>query len=79
MPAYMSVRLAGPGPFFMEWDGRPLSRPALVTGICRALVSAGVDVSRFSGHSFQIGTATTAAHFAFYFLVSSHFGSSACQ
>ena len=79
VPAYMSVRPAGSGPFFMERDGRPLSWPALVAGIRRALVSAGVDVSHFSGHSFRIGTATTAAHFAFYFLVSSHFGSSACR
>ena len=31
--AYMSVRPARPGPFFMEWDNRPLSRPALVAGI----------------------------------------------
>ena len=45
----------------MERDGQPLSWPALVAGIHRALVSAGVDVSRFSGHSFRIGAATTAA------------------
>ena len=51
--ANMSVRPAGPGPFFMERDSQPLSWPALV--------SAGVDVFRFSGHSFLIGAATTAA------------------
>ena len=51
--ANMSVRPAGPGPFFMERDGQPLSWPALV--------SAGFDVFRFSGHSFRIGAATTAA------------------
>ena len=31
--AYMSVHPAGPGPFFMEWDGHPPSQPALVAGI----------------------------------------------
>ena len=57
--AYMSVRPAGPCRAILY--GRPLSWPALLAGIRRALVSAGVDVSRFSGHSFQIGAATTAA------------------
>ena len=59
--AYMSICPPQPGPFIMERDGQPLSWPALVAGIRRALVSAGVDVSRFSGHSFRIGAATTAA------------------
>ena len=53
--AYMSIHPPWPGPFFMERDGQPISQPALVAGIRRALVSAGVDVSHFSGHSFRIG------------------------
>ena len=59
--AYMSICPPQPEPIFIKQDGRPLSLPALVAGIHRALVSAGVDVSRVSGHIFRIGAATTAA------------------
>ena len=42
-------------------NGRPLSRETLVRKLREALGSIGVDVSCYSGHSFRIGAATTAA------------------
>ena len=45
----------------MYQDGRPLSRVDLVAAVRQALAADGLDVSRFNGHSFRIGAATTAA------------------
>ena len=59
--AYMAVRGNTSGPFFMLKNGRPLSRETLVRKLREALGSTGVDVSCYSGHSFRIGAATTAA------------------
>ena len=59
--SYIALRGVGPGPLFLFQDGTPLSRPALVGAVRRALESQGLDVSRFNGHSFRIGAATTAA------------------
>ena len=59
--SYLSVRPSGPGPLFMYQDGRPLSRVDLVAAVRQALAADGLDVSRFNGHSFRIGAATTAA------------------
>ena len=42
-------------------DGRALTRERLVVEVKRALERAGVDSSHYSGHSFRIGAATTAA------------------
>ena len=59
--AYLSLRPATPGPLFSLQSGMPLSRQYLVTAIRRALSLAGMDTAQFHGHSFHIGTATTAA------------------
>ena len=56
--SYLSVRPSEPGSLFMYQDGCPLSRVDLVAAVCQA---DGLDVSRFNGHSFRIGAATTAA------------------
>ena len=50
-----------PGPFFMFSDGRFLTRARLVSRLKAALVIAGVEDKKYSGHSFRIGAATTAA------------------
>ena len=42
-------------------DGRPLTRSAFVTRLRRGLQTAGLEMSRFSGHSLHIGVATSAA------------------
>ena len=46
---------------FRLQDGTPLSRSLLVTWLKQNLAAAGIDSSRFSGHSYRIGAATTAA------------------
>lgn len=58
---YMAVRGTASGPFFMLRSGRPLSREFLVRKLGEASSSSEVDVSCYSGHSFRIGAATTAA------------------
>ena len=59
--AYLAVRGREPSPFFKFGKGTPLSRTALVSRMRTALGSSGVDASKYSGHSFRIGVATTAA------------------
>ena len=59
--AYLAVRGREPGPFFKFATGTPRSRTALVSMMRTVLGSSGVDASKYSGHSFRIGVATTAA------------------
>ena len=59
--AYMVLRGAASGPFFRFADGRPLTRERLVAAVRAALREASIDDSNYSGHSFRIGAATTAA------------------
>ena len=61
MLAYMVVRGKIAGPLFRFSDGKPLTRQRLVTAVKDALVKAGVEPGQYSGHSFRIGAATTAA------------------
>ena len=61
LAAYLVVRGQSPGPFFRFASGVPLSREVLVTRVRAALRPSGVDMSQYSGHSFRIGAATTAA------------------
>ena len=58
---YLLVRGQAEGPLFMFPDGRFLTRNRLVEAVRQALLKAGMDASKYSGHSFRIGTATTAA------------------
>ena len=50
-----------PGPFFRFDDGRNLTRARFVEAVRKALLAAGINADRYSGHSFRIGAATTAA------------------
>ena len=59
--AYMVIRSRAAGPFFRFASGSPLSRVQFVRRVREALKPYGVDVSKYSGHSFRIGAATTAA------------------
>ena len=59
--AYLAVRPMKPGPLFVFQDGSPLSRRQLITHLRSALSKAGINTAGFSGHSFRIGAATTAA------------------
>lgn len=60
---YLAIRGGDLGPLLRFQDGRPLTRSRLVTQVRTALSQANipVDKSKFSGHSFRIGAATTAA------------------
>ena len=61
LTAYLITRGRSPGPFFIFRSGVPLSRECLARKVRQALSPSGVDVSLYSGHSFRIGAATTAA------------------
>ena len=58
---YLSRRPDTPGPLFLFFNSTPLTRVALVTHLRTALSQAGIDSSRYSGHSFRIGAASAAA------------------
>lgn len=57
---YLVQRGTQSGPLFLFSNGQPLSRAKLVALVQKALASAGLDVSKYTGHSFRIGAATTA-------------------
>lgn len=61
MLSYLSVRGMTPGPLFRFADGRTLSRQLFVEAVRDGLQKAGIDQSKYCGHSFRIGAATTAA------------------
>ena len=55
------MRGVGPGTLLKFADGRPLTRNQFVAQVRDALVAAGINEGSYSGHSFRIGAATTAA------------------
>jgi len=59
--SYLAARGSQSGPLFVWRDGRPLTRAQLVAMLRATLAQAGVDYTRYAGHSFRIGAATTAA------------------
>ena len=58
---YLCQRGMSPGPLFVFEDGRFLTRQRFVDAVIEALERAGVDQTKYCGHSFRIGAATTAA------------------
>ena len=58
---YIAVRGFEHGPLFRTRTGQPLTRELLVARLRSTLAQAGIDASKYSGHSFRIGAATTAA------------------
>ena len=59
---FMAARGSRPGPLFLGKGGRPMTRARFVWEVKTALSRAGLDSTGYSGHSFRIGAATTAAH-----------------
>lgn len=59
--SYLVVRGMAPGPLFIWDNGHFLTRTHFVAEVKKALELAGADASDFNGHSFRIGTASTAA------------------
>ena len=62
---YLAIRPPSIGPLFLFEDGIPLSRTRLITHMRAALSQAGVNTVGYSGHSFRIGAASTAARAGF--------------
>ena len=61
MVTYLAIRPTSPGPLLVWCDSQPLLRDQFVQLVKAALTSAGVDHRLYSGHSFRIGAATSAA------------------
>ena len=59
--SYLLVRGERAGLLFIFEDGRFLSRQRFVGEVRGALGKEGIDSSKYCGHSFRIGAATTAA------------------
>ena len=50
-----------PGPLFLTSDGNPLTRSKFVSLVRRVLRLSGINDQDYTGHSFRVGAATTAA------------------
>ena len=61
MLSYLCARGMENGPLFKFEDGRVLTRQRFVAVVKEGLQRAGIDSSKYNGHSFRIGAATTAA------------------
>lgn len=61
MAAYLAERGLSQGPLFRLQNGTALSRSIFVKEVQRGLQAVGLDKSKYNGHSFRIGAATTAA------------------
>ena len=61
MLGYLARRPPGPGFLFRFQDGTPLSWTRLCQELRQALRVAGISTAGYSGHSYRIGAATTAA------------------
>ena len=59
--AYLAIRGQGEGPLFYFKDGRALTRSRLVAELRKVLEVCSLRPQDYSGHSFRIGAATTAA------------------
>ena len=58
---YMAMRPQSQGPLFHFEDSTPLTQTGFVEQVRKALSAAGVDASKYAGHSFRSGAATAAA------------------
>ena len=58
---FLKVRRSCPGPLFRRKSGTPLSKSRFVDSVRSALTKANLPADVFAGHSFRIGSATTAA------------------
>ena len=59
--SYLAIRGQHAGPLFCFQDGRCLTRSRLVHNLRSVLSQVGVNAANYSGHSFRIGAASTAA------------------
>ena len=59
--SYLAIRGNASGPLFMWDDLKPLSKTKFIEHVRQAFQSANIPAHLYSGHSFCIGAATTAA------------------
>ena len=59
--AYMAICPQTRGPLFIHSNGTPLTRARLETKVGATLAGDGMDLSLYTGHSFGIGAASSAA------------------
>ena len=59
--SFAALRGDAAGPFFCLQDGPPLTKSRFVARIREAMAQAGIPTENYSGHSFRIRAATTAA------------------
>ena len=59
--AYLAPRGPEPGPLFRFENGSYLTRESFVRKVRAVMLEAGLEAQRYSGHSFRVGAATTAA------------------
>ena len=59
--SYLAVHRGPDGPLLIHANGLPLTRDQFVSEVKKALQTAQIDSSLYSGHSFRIGVASTAA------------------
>ena len=57
---YLAIRGASPAPLFQLQDRTPLTKDYFIQKFRAALTDIGLEASQYTGHSFKIGTATTA-------------------
>ena len=62
LAAYLALRPKKNGPLFLLQEGSALTRDQLVREVKSAVSMIGLDPKSYTGHSFQIGAATTASH-----------------
>ena len=61
MVTYIATQGTTQGPLFLHKEGQPLSRACLISKVRSALTRTGIEAKAYSGHSFRIGAASTAA------------------
>ena len=61
MKRYLRVRGSTSGPLFIFADHTPISASYFARRLAACLSHCGYDTTRYTGHSFRIGAATTAA------------------
>ena len=61
MKKYLSQRSQTIGPLFIHTSGKPLMKQTLTLETQTLLTQAGFNATKYAGHSYRIGAATTAA------------------
>ena len=58
---YIAIRGPSEGQLLIHQDGTPLTRDCFICKVKKALGAAGIDQSKYAGHSLRIGAATAVA------------------